>query len=356
MKPREELLNNKQLHIYDVSKMTIDEWRGFRSSLDKIGGSDVGTICGLNPYKDPLLFFYEKIGLKQDNFSGNIYTTLGKFLEDGIVSMWNYGNTMEEITMNFGQTNPIRSARNPQATILNPEYPLFAANPDALIYTDPEYDYMGTGVLEIKKMSKRVSEQYLGGIPPSYIYQLQTYMLVTNAPFGYIAALVGETDFISIPYIFDVDIVKEILDKCTQFEEVVKIGRDIMKKSISLEEKLKELYTLEDSFDVLQTLAYDKLSEFYSEPMMEDLRTQKIASSDVIEQLAASYYDAQQLETHHNKDKTKYGALLKKELMKDCANEVSSFVYDGDSYSVKFKKRLTVNKKNDRSNTDTQGD
>ena len=129
-----------------------------------------------------------------------------------------------------------------------------------------------------------------------------------------------------------------------------------MKKSISLEEKLKELYTLEDSFDVLQTLAYDKLSEFYSEPMMEDLRTQKIASSDVIEQLAASYYDAQQLETHHNKDKTKYGALLKKELMKDCANEVSSFVYDGDSYSVKFKKRLTVNKKNDRSNTDTQGD
>lgn len=356
MKPKKETLNNKELLVYDVSKMTIDEWRGFRSSLDKIGGSDVGTICGLNAYKDPLLFFYEKIGLKQDNFTGNIYTTLGKFLEDGIVSMWNYGNTMEEITMNFGHNNPIRSARNPMATIVNPAYPLFAANPDALVYTDHEYDYLGTGVLEIKKISRRVSDQYLAGIPPSYIYQLHLYMLVTNAPYGYIAALVGETDFVSIPYLFDQEIATEIIEKCTEFDKVVKLGRDIMKKSISLDEKLKELYTLEDSFDVLQTLAYDKLSEFYAEPMMEDLRTQKISSSQTIEELAASYYDAQQGETSFNKEKTKYGALLKKELVRDCANEVNTFVYDGDQYNVKFKKRLTVNKKNDKSNTDTQGD
>ena len=347
MKPKQEKLNNKILDVYDVSKMTIDEWRGFRTSLEKIGGSDIGTICGLNPYKDPLLFFYERIGLKQDNFAGNIYTTLGKFLEDGIVNMWCYGNTMEEITMNFGQANPIRRAANPQATIVNPDFDLFAANPDALIYEDPEYDYIGTGVLEIKKISKRVSDQYLGGIPPSYIYQLHLYMLCLNAGYGYIAALIGETEFISIPYLFDKEIGEEIIAKSIEFNEVVNLGKDIMKKSISLEEKLKELYVLEDSFNVLQTLAYDKLSEFYSEPLMEELRTQKITSSEMIETLAKDYYDSQQQESHYNKEKTKYGALLKKELMRDCANEVDTFLYDGDSYNVKFKKRLTVNKKNE---------
>ena len=348
MKPRKELLNNKEVAIYDVSKMTVDEWRGFRSSLAKIGGSEVGTICGLNQYKDPLILFYEKIGLKQDNFAGNIYTTLGSFLEESIRQMWKYGNTLDEITMNYNQVNPIREANDPLWTIVNPDYPWFAANTDGFITKDPDYDYISQyGILEIKKISKKASEQYLGGIPPQYIYQLQSYMMSINAGYGYIAALVGENHFISVGYLYDQEIVDEIVTKCTQFRESVELGRDIMKKNISLDNKMKELVIIEDSFDVLQISAYDKLGEFYAEPQMEELRTQKIASDDTIEELAKNYHDASTQESKYKAEKTKYGTLLKKTLTEGSANEVDTWIYDGSAYNVKYKKRLSVNKKDE---------
>jgi len=347
MKPEIKTINNKELEVYDVSKMSVDVWRGFRASLNKIGGSDVGTICGLNKYKDPLLLFYEKIGLKEDNFAGNIYTTVGSFLEDSIRKMWCYGNTIEEITENYGKNNKIREAHDPLWTIINPAYPWLAANTDGFIEKDPEYDYMGKGIIEIKKISKRASEQYLGGIPPQYIYQLHAYMLACNAPYGYIAAFVGENDFISIPYIFNEEISKEILESCLAFEEAVNLGKDIMKKNISLEEKLKEIYVIEDSFDVLQILSYDKLSDFLGEDAMVELRTQKIAANETIEDLARDYHDAQQAESQAKKEKSKFGALLKKELTQETASEVDTWLYDGNSYNVKYKKRLIVNKKDE---------
>lgn len=59
---------------YDVSKMNKATWVDFRSNLLGIGGSGIGTILGMNLYKDPLTYFYEIIGLIKGNFKDNPYT------------------------------------------------------------------------------------------------------------------------------------------------------------------------------------------------------------------------------------------------------------------------------------------
>jgi len=80
---------------------------------------------------------------------------------------------------------------------------------------------------------------------------------------------------------------------------------------------------------------------------MVELRTQKIASNETIEDLARDYHDAQQTESQAKKEKAKFGALLKKELTQETASEVDTWLYDGNSYNVKYKKRLIVNKKDE---------
>jgi len=199
-------INNKEIPYYDVSKMERSEWVSFRSSMQMIGGSDVGAICGVNQYKDALTLFYEKIGLKENTFAGNKYTFLGSVLEESIREMWKYGNTMEECITNYNAGQKIREAHDPQWTFMPTHMDWLASNTDGLITQDPEFDYLGTGVLEIKKISGMASDKYEGGIPPAYIFQLQAYMMSVYANYGYIAAFVGETDFITRPFILDDDI------------------------------------------------------------------------------------------------------------------------------------------------------
>lgn len=334
-------INGIDLQYYDVSKLSKDEWVGFRSQLNRIGGSDVGTICGVNLYKDPLILFYEKIGVKENSFKGNDATILGTFFEESIREMWQYGSTLDEIRENFNKGRKVREAHDPLWTIINPAYPIFAANTDGLITKDPDNDYLGTGVLEIKKITYRASRAYKGGIPISYVYQLQAYMWVVGAKYGYISALVGEMDFITRPYYIDPEIVEDILQSCHRFWDAVTLGREIVGQNLSQKEQTEQLLMLEDTFsDVLSVSAYDKLSEWLAEPQFTDRRQGEIQPTPEIMDAAHRYYEGGERERAAKKEKESAGIELKRLLTK-----IGGQICDTGEYEIKFKKRLTVKKK-----------
>ena len=331
-------LNGKEVGYYDVSGLSRPEWLGFRSWLGRIGGSDVGTICGVNKFKDSLTLFYEKIGLKENTFSGNKYTTLGSFQEESIRQMWCHGDTLEEITTNHNNDMQIREAHDPLWTFVRDDMPWFAANTDGLITKDPANDYLGTGILEIKKISGRASDSYEGGIPPAYIYQLQAYMWATHSLYGYIAALVGESDFISRPYYVDEEIVSVVLDKCTRFYQAVQEGKKVVAAKLSNKEKLEQIYMIEDTFsDCIGPQNWDELNKWLLEPINIDERKDVVQADESLIEMAMEYNAKVAAYTEAKNAKDELGGKIKLAMQRKGAKHATF-----PEGSIKFNKRLSV--------------
>jgi putative phage-type endonuclease len=70
-------MNN--IRVVPVWDKTEDEWLEIRKS--GIGGSDAGTVCGVNKYKSPYALWAEKTGTVETTFIGNEATKWGHRLE-----------------------------------------------------------------------------------------------------------------------------------------------------------------------------------------------------------------------------------------------------------------------------------
>ena len=66
--------------------LTHEEWLEARSK--GIGGSDAGTIEGINPYKSRLQFWLERTGRAFDTFKGNEATKLGQAFERPVAEIY----------------------------------------------------------------------------------------------------------------------------------------------------------------------------------------------------------------------------------------------------------------------------
>jgi len=109
------------LFAYDVSKMSRNEWLAFRSSCDEkdapsIGGSSIGCVCGYDDFKHPMIFYLEKIGMKENTFTTNKFTAAGSILEDPVRSnMWAHWNGNDWVA-SYSANIRHREAYDPYAT------------------------------------------------------------------------------------------------------------------------------------------------------------------------------------------------------------------------------------------------
>lgn len=81
----------KGLSLLDVDKMSRAEW--LVSRQDGLGGSDMGTIMGLNDRFSRLQLFYQKIGLDfTEKDLHNPATLIGQLLEDDVITLAEYSD------------------------------------------------------------------------------------------------------------------------------------------------------------------------------------------------------------------------------------------------------------------------
>jgi putative phage-type endonuclease len=78
------MLSNKG--IVPVWDKTEQEWLEMRSH--GVGGSDSGTICGVDKYSSALVLWSEKVGHTKREFSGNAATRWGHRLEDDVAEAY----------------------------------------------------------------------------------------------------------------------------------------------------------------------------------------------------------------------------------------------------------------------------
>jgi putative phage-type endonuclease len=164
--------------IFDKSAFTENDWQNYRRKQKGIGGSDVATILGMNPWKTAFTLWLEKTGQIEPEPVNNESVEWGNILEPVIRAKFQRETGFEVIE------NPWVMAHD--------DYDFMVANIDGEVF-DPE---MGEwGVLEIKTAGDRYKSEWEFGPPNHYHLQIQHYLAVMNYNYAYVACLLGGNHF-----------------------------------------------------------------------------------------------------------------------------------------------------------------
>jgi putative phage-type endonuclease len=179
--------------LEDFNNVSYEEWSVKRKAQVGIGGSDAGTLLGLNSFKDEYTLYLEKRGEIIPSEAGEA-AEWGHILEPVVADKWH---------QRFGE---------PQGITIEPfnyllqskEYPFMLANIDRLARRGDSF-----GILEIKTASEYLNGEWENGdiyadgsgngkVPAKYYAQVQHYFQVCGLEWGYFGALVGGNKLYSV--------------------------------------------------------------------------------------------------------------------------------------------------------------
>ena len=174
--------------VVSTLKLDREEWLKYRKQ--GIGGSDVGAIAGLNPYKTALEVYQDKVSDENPAFD-NEAMRQGRELEDYVAKRF-----MEATG---------KKVRRANAMFCHDEYDFMLADVDRLL--------VGANVgLECKTVSPYMADKWADGkIPLSYQLQCYHYMAVLNAEAWYIAALIFGRKFLFYKIERDEEIIADLI-------------------------------------------------------------------------------------------------------------------------------------------------
>jgi putative phage-type endonuclease len=181
-------------------KYATPEWYEYRKS--GIGGSDIGTVLGLNRYDTVARLFHEKLGTIPPRLETNERMFWGSELEDKIAKIWSYYDGRKDgYIENIRNNKIVRECRRLNGYVVNPKYPWLFASLDRVINIKGGTNLITgeplktEGVLECKTLSYWQSQIWMDGIPIYYIAQIQQYMLILDSDYAEIAILQDGNDF-----------------------------------------------------------------------------------------------------------------------------------------------------------------
>lgn len=182
-------------------------WHAFRAL--GVGGSDMSTILGLNPYSTPYDLWLEKTNRQQpEDISGKWAIIKGNALE-------------VELRRRFRQLHPeYQVIDGTDISLVSKQHPLMHASLDGFIY-DPESDSFG--VLEIKTANANRGRtdwhDETGELiaPDYYLAQVTHYMAVTGFAWGVFYADIGESEPVEVQFERDEDDIHAVIKAAEDF-------------------------------------------------------------------------------------------------------------------------------------------
>lgn len=164
----EDLENITDARLIGVAESGSREWLALRES--GIGGSEVGTICGLNRWESPFTLWAKKTGKIPREIADNEAMEWGRRLESTILDK-------------FQDEHPELTLIRDVGTWHHKDRPWQIANPDAL-FEDQDGNL---GVVEVK--TAQYEDDWSDGPPPSYQAQVQWYMHTFGLQRAYVIVL-----------------------------------------------------------------------------------------------------------------------------------------------------------------------
>jgi len=177
-----------------------------------IGGSDVGALLGLSPFKSPLAVWMEKTG-KEVKAADSLPLRFGSFVEEFVANEY------------AKATGFALSADD--TTRIHPQHSFMSGNIDRYVHEEGLH-MPATKILECKTANPFSRAQWgeVGSdqVPMSYLCQCVWYMAITGITKTDLAVLFGNTDFRIYTILRDPELENLVLEKTHHFwhEHVLK--------------------------------------------------------------------------------------------------------------------------------------
>lgn len=265
--------------VLNTKDMSHEEWLKARQA--GIGGSDAGTILGVNKWKSKTQLFFEKVNpeLKQQVDNEFIY----------------WGNVLEDVVAKEFETRTGKKVRKNNKMLRHPEHEFMLANLDRVIVGEK-------ALLECKTTSQYNIDQWKDDeIPASYLCQIQHYMAVTGYEKAYIAVLCGGNQFIW----------KEVSRDDELIEIIINAEKDFWYNNV-LAGVIPEI----DGSDATK----DFLNHMY-----KDIDETEVQLSDDVETLLTALEQVKQEEKELKELKTQYENKIKHILGNNLAGKTSGY-------------------------------
>lgn len=264
------------IHLTKVRR----KWSGDVSKdRDKyIGGSDIGVIMNLNPYKSPYALWCEKTGLITPEDISDVEAVWWGVQEEDLVA--------KRFCMKTG-----KKVKRSAYEFACEEYPFLVAHVDRLVVKEP-------AVLECKTTSSWNKWDYNGGeVPPAHYCQLMFYLHMTGMTTGYLATK-RDNQFYINTIAKDYEFIDLMMEKCIEFWHLVETktppeidGSESTAKALaqvygqSDPEEEVSLAGFEDKLDALDTIKFnvgqmESLKREYENQIKEFMKTATRGTSD----------------------------------------------------------------------------
>lgn len=224
--------------LVSTSGMDHATWLEYRKK--GIGGSDAGSICGLNPYATAISVYQDKTQEEVTEKEDNEPMRQGRDLEEYVARRF-----MEETGKKVRRANSI---------FYMEENPFMLANVDRLIVGE-------NAGLECKTASAYSADKWKDGhIPESYEIQCHHYMAVTGADAWYIACVILGREFVWRKIERDESIIQMLITVETDFWNNNVLARKMPAPdgSEAAEKILSEYYGKSDPEKVIPLIGFDE--------------------------------------------------------------------------------------------------
>ncbi len=178
-----------------------------------LGGSDIGPLLGLSPYKTPLQLWAEKVSLNSGASKDAIHLRFGHHVEPFIAQEYERHTGLRTVTH--------------APTIFHPDHGFMYAHVDRLVLEKDEnlaaegQRIYAQTLLECKTASVFNRDEWgepgSDQVPPSYLVQCVWYMAVTQCNRADLAVLLGNQDFRIYQIHRDMELENLVLDHARQF-------------------------------------------------------------------------------------------------------------------------------------------
>lgn len=193
-----------KLKSINTKNMSDEEWKQLRTH--SIGGSDCGTILGMNNYESPFTLWQKK--LWADNYEEDISDKI----------QVKFGHYNEQFVAKLFEEKTGKKLRKHNKMMYHKDYDFISANVDRVVIGE-------NALLECKTTSEFLKDKWKdGNVPASYMAQCYHYMAVTGVDFVYIAVLFGNSEFHYETIERDEEIINDIINAEVEFwnEYIVK--------------------------------------------------------------------------------------------------------------------------------------
>lgn len=266
-----------QLKSINTKNMSDEEWKQLRTH--SIGGSDCGTILGMNNYEDPIKLWKKKLfpDEYEEDISNKIQVKFGHFNEQFVAQLF------EEATG--------KKVRKHNKMMYHKDYDFISANVDRVVIGE-------NALLECKTTSEFQKDKWKdGNVPASYMAQCYHYMAVTGVDVVYIAVMFGNNDFQYEVIERDEEVINDIINAEVEFwnDYIIKGQRPPANDSKASSKALNEYWT-NTKPDVL-TLEGEKVALFKGivaiKEQMKELEKQLRVYQNQLKELMGEYEHAE---------------------------------------------------------------